>query len=607
MAGGYIGKLLFVDLTTGTIKEETPEENLNRDFIGGYGVGARILYSRQKGGVDPLGPENTLGIMTGPLTGTPTPLGCRYVVIGKSPLTGGWGDANCGADFGPHLKFAGYDGVFFTGIAQKPVYLFINNGKAELKDATHLWGKGTYDTEDILQSEHDKTAEVISIGPAGEKLSLISCIITHRGSAAGRSGLGAVMGSKKLKAVVVKGNGKAPLADAAAVDKLRREYLAVMNKTPTRSGLHNFGTCSHSDSSAHSGDTPVKNWGGVGVVELPEVSGLSKENFNANVIKRHGCWHCPVVCRGGLKEGEGEYKYPAGTKRPEYETAAAFGAMCLNTNAEAIVMANHICNYYGIDTISAGTVISFAMECYEHGIITKKDTDGIELKWGNYKAMIAMLEKMVRREGFGDVLADGVKKAAERIGRGAGEFAVHIGGQELGLHDPKFDFPGFAGTPTSAKYMMDAAPGRHTGGFGPTHFGWLVINAAGLCLHINTMVSGLKYATDFLKAVTGWDRSEEEILKCGARIGAMRHVFTLREGDNPLKRQVHGRIIGEPPQKEGPLAGVTANLEEQVFQNLAALDWDKVTAKPSRHKLLELGLNDVAEELWPPQPPSTLT
>src|SRR4030042_705315 len=208
MAGGYIGKLLFVTLSTGTTKEETPKENLYRDFIGGYGVGARLLYSRQRSGADPLGPENTLGIMTGPLTGTPTPMGCRYVVVGKSPLTGGWGDANCGADFGPYLKFAGYDGVFFTGIAQKPAYLFINNGKAELKEAAHLGGKNTFETEDILQAEYGKNAKVISIGPAGEKLSLIASIVTQKGSVAGRSGLGAVMGSKKLKGGGELGDGQ---------------------------------------------------------------------------------------------------------------------------------------------------------------------------------------------------------------------------------------------------------------------------------------------------------------------------------------------------------------------------------------------------------------
>jgi aldehyde:ferredoxin oxidoreductase len=600
MAGGYIGKLLFVNLSTGAIKEEVPEDSLYRDFIGGYGVGARVLYTRQKGGVDPLGPENTLGIMTGPLTGSPTPLGCRYVVVGKSPLTGGWGDANCGADFGPHLKFAGLDGIFLTGISPEPVYLFIDNGQAELRDASRLWGKSTFETEDTLKEDHGNAASVIAIGPAGEKLSLISCIITHKGSAAGRSGLGAVMGSKKLKAVVVKGDRKVPVAHAEVVDRLRKEYLPRV-KSPVTNMLHQFGTAVHTDSSAHSGDSPVRNWGGIGVIDLPDVSGLSKELINANVANRSGCWRCPIACRGGLKEGPGEYKYPAGTKRPEYETAAAFGAMCLNTDAEAIAMANHICNYYGVDTISTGTVIAFAMECYEHGIITKKDTDGIELTWGNHRAMIAMTGKLARREGFGDVLADGVKKAAERIGKGAAEFAVHIGGQELGLHDPKFDFPAFAGTPTSAKYQMDAAPGRHTAGFGPTQFPGYVINSAGLCLHLNTVLNGIKFTMEFLNAVTGWERSMEEILQCGERIGVMRHVFTLREGDNPLNRKVHGRIIGRPPQKDGPLADVTADIEAQVYWNLGSLDWDRVSAKPSRQKLLELGLDDVSEELWQPQ------
>ncbi|MCX7912636.1 MAG: aldehyde ferredoxin oxidoreductase C-terminal domain-containing protein, partial [Dehalococcoidales bacterium] len=407
------------------------------------------------------------------------------------------------------------------------------------------------------------------------------------------------MGSKKLKAVVVKGDASVPLADPAELERLRKEYLAIINKSPARNGLHSSGTCGHTDSSAHSGDSPVKNWGGVGVVELPDVSGLSKERFNANVVSRTGCWRCPVACHGRLRAGGGEYAYPEGTKRPEYETAAAFGSMCLNTNAEAIARANYICNDYGLDTISAGTTIAFAMECYEHGIITKKDTGGIELKWGDPRAMLAMLEKLARREGLGDVLADGVKKASEKLGRGADEFAVHIGGQEPGLHDPKFDFPGFAGQPVAAKYKMDATPGRHTGGFGPSHFPWLVINASGLCLHINTMVNGAQYAADFLAPVTGWKRSLDEVLKCGERIAVMRHVFCLREGDNPLRRRVPGRMIGVPPQKEGPLAGVTCDLDAQVYWNLGAMDWDRVTTKPSRKKLLELGLDDVARELWP--------
>jgi aldehyde:ferredoxin oxidoreductase len=600
MARGYMEKLLFVNLSTGEIKAERPDESLYRDFIGGYGVGARILYSRQKSGVDALGPENTLGLLTGPLTGTPATFGCRYVAVAKSPLTGGWGDANSGGYFGPHLKFAGYDGVFFTGISEKPVYLLIDSGKAELKDAAHIWGKGTYETEDRLEAEHGPTAKVVSIGPAGEKLSLVSCIITNRGDTAGRSGLGAVMGSKKLKAVVAKGDQKVPIADVEAANNLRREHIAAGKQFLEQFGI--YGTAGHADASAHSGDTPVKNWGGIGVNDLPDVSGLNKDMVIANLDKRKGCWHCPAVCKGVLKAGIGEYKYAAGAHRPEYETLAAFGAMCLNSDAEAIAMANHLCDIYGIDTISTGTIIAFAMECYEHGIITKADTDGIELTWGNQPAMIAVIEKIARREGIGDVLADGVKKAAERIGKGAEEFAVHIGGQELGLHDPKGGFIAYQGKPMMAMYHMDATPGRHTTGFGPTQFMGYVLGAAGLCMHSNIGVPEPdKYIAGFLKHVTGWDRSIEELLKIGERIGNMRHLYSIREGDNPIQRFVHPRIPGQPPFQDGPLAGVTADLEVQAYWNLGALDWDPVTTRPSRKKLLELGLSDIAEELWPQQ------
>ena len=606
MAGGYTGKILFVNLSTGEIRAEAPDESLYRDFIGGYGIGSRIIYSRQKGGVDALGPENTLGLITGPLTGTPATVGTRYQAVGKSPLTGGWGDANSGGDFGSYLKLAGYDAVFFNGIADKPVYLSIDNGKAELKDASRLWGKSAYETEDTLRGEYGKESAVVCIGPSGEKLSLISCIVTKRGAAAGRSGLGAIMGSKKLKAVAVRGNLEIPIADKAKADQLRREQIADLQKSaPGRpSMMENFrkyGTSGMADRSAHSGDSPVKNWGGVGVKDLPDVSGLKGDIAIANVESHVTCYRCPIACEGSLKAGTGEYKYPAGTRRVEYETQASFGVNCLNNNPEALNMCNHICNSYGLDTISAGTVIGFAMECYENGIITKKDTDGIDITWGNHLAMVDMLEKMAKREGFGDILADGVKVAAKKIGRKAENYAVHIGGQELGMHDPKL--AGMMGPFSAARYQMDATPGRHTAGFGPSSFNSHIVNAAGLCLFgaMGGGPGGRNYLVEFMSAVTGWERSIEELLKCGERIANMRHVFNLREGINPLKWEVHPRIIGKPPQKEGPLAGVTADLEAQVYWCLGALDWDRVTTKPSRNKLLSLGLKDVAEELWPPQ------
>jgi len=605
MAGGYMGKILFVDLSKGELKDEALDEKLCRDFIGGYGIGARIIYSRQKGGVDALGPENILGFMTGPLTGTPATMGSRYAAVGKSPLTGGWGDASSGGDFAPYLKFAGYDGIFFTGISEKPVYLFIDDGKAEIRDASHLWGKDSIETEDILKNELGEEVRVVSIGPAGEKTSLIACITNNRGlAAAGRSGLGAVMGSKKLKAVAVTGHQQVPIADSETANKLRREHIAGLRAVKfggvsMLEYMRKYGTTAGTVRSAASGDTPVKNWGGVGVVDFPDPSGLSGDAVIANQERDSTCWRCPLACEGILKEGTGEYKYPAGSRRPEYETQASFGTMCLNNNTESIAMANDICNRYGLDTISAGCAIAFAIECYENGLITKEDTDGIELTWGNHKAIVAMTEKMAKREGFGDILADGVKVAAERIGKGAEQYAVHIGGQELGMHDPKLVSSFHPDAPSAARYQMNATPGRHTQGFGPSGFRGHIVNAAGLCVMAYYAADPAKYIAGFMSAVTGWDRSWDELLKIGERIANMRHVFNLREGINPLELKVHPRIIGKPPYETGPLAGVTADIEAQNYWNLGALDWDRVTTKPSKKKLLELGLEDVAKELWP--------
>jgi aldehyde:ferredoxin oxidoreductase len=593
MIGGYMGKFLLVDLSTGETRVEEPDEKLYIDFIGGHGVGARYLYDHQKGGIDALGPDNHIGLVTGPLTGTPAPMGSRYMSVGKSPLTGTWGDANSGGFFGPELKFAGYDAVFVKGISDKPVYLFINSGKAELKDASHLWGKSTYDTEDMIQNEMGSAVKVVSIGPAAEKLSLISCLVTVRGAVAARCGLGAVMGSKKLKAVAVRGDQKVPVADMAAAEKARKEHLAGMQKLIEF--LHKYGNAGGADRDAHSGDSPIKNWGGVGVIDLPDVSGITGDAIIANVERRVGCWRCPVACEARLKEGTGPYKYPENIRRPEYETIAAFGGMCLNSHTESILMANHICNSHGLDTISAGTTIAFAIECYENGIITKSDTDGIELTWGNHEAIVAMTEKLAKREGFGDILADGVRTAAKKIGKGAEQFAVHAGGQEIGMHDPKFANPFHKGQPAAARYKMDAAPGRHTAEFGPISFMWNVMNCAGVCM----MGYMQENVSRFMKIVTGLDRSADELLVCGERIANMRHIFTLREGINPINNEMHPRVIGEPPLKEGPLAGVRVNLEGQVYWNLGFLDWDMDTTKPSKKKLLSLGLNDIAEELWP--------
>ncbi len=606
MVGGYIGKVLWVNLSSGEIQVEKLDERLCRDFIGGYGIGARILYDRQTPGVNPLGPENILGLITGPLTGTPAISATRYTAVGKSPLTGGWGDANAGGDFGTILKHSGYDGVFFTGISDKPVYLFIDNGRAELKSAVHLWGRDTYETEDSLHSEHGNDAAVASIGQAGERQSLISGIITKRGAAAGRSGLGAVMGSKKLKAIIVRGNQQIPIYDKETIMNLRKAHLGVLRKPNDKGESHleqfnKYGTSAHAAEAAHSGDSPVKNWGGIGTVDFPDVSGLEGDAVIANLAKRESCWRCPIACQAILKAGTGEYSFAYGVRRPEYETLASFGTMCLNNNTESIAAANDICNRYGLDTISGGCTIAFAIECFENGVITRKDTEGIELNWGNHRAIVAMTEKMAKREGFGAVLADGVKLAAARIGKIAEQFAIHIGGQELGMHDPKLPPPPFEkDSPPAARFLMDATPGRHTQGFGPSSFRMHVINASGLCMFGFFGLNNTdRYITGYMKTVTGWDYTFNELLKAGDRIATMRHLFNLREGINELKWPVHPRIIGRPPQTEGPLAGVTADLEAQVYWNMGALDWDRKTTIPSRKKLRSLGLDSCINELYP--------
>jgi len=606
MAGGYMGKVLFADLSAGKLEEEALDEKLFRQFIGGYGVGSRLIYTRQEAGVDPLGPKNTLGFISGPLTGTAVPTAARFQVVGKSPLTGGWGDANCGGDFGPYMKFSGYDAVFFTGAAAKPVYLLLDNGKATLKDAGSLWGKDSYETEDILQAEYGRDSRVACIGPSGERMSLIASIMTDRGSAAGRSGLGAVMGSKKLKALVARGDMPVHVVDPDTLSRLRTESIKAI-RTPGQNGApsfmerrHKVGTSGTAYNSAHSGDSPVRNWGGVGTVDLADRQGLHEDVIASFVSRLTGCWHCPISCKAILKGGTGEYKYVAGCRRPEYETLAAFGSDCLNSNTESIIMANDICNRAGLDTISAGSVMAFAIECYENGLLTMEDTDGVELTWGNHRAIVRMTEKLATNEGLGAILADGVKAAAGKIGRGAEKFAVHARGQEPGMHDPRLvqTRGGFR----VAQYQMDATPGRHTAGFGPSAFRNTFLNVAGLCFFVSGFATSPEIDTrwaGFISAVTGWDWSAADMLTAAERVLCMRHAFNLREGINPLKSYVHPRMQGKPPLNAGPLAGVTPPAEAQIYWDLGALDWDRVTTKPSKAKLLSLGLDDVARDLWP--------
>jgi aldehyde:ferredoxin oxidoreductase len=601
MFSGCMNRILFVDLSSSRIEEEKPDEKLYRDYLGGFGIGARTLLSRQKPGVDPLGPDNTLGFVTGVLTGTPAISACRYAVVGKSPLTRSWGDANSGGYFGPHLKFSGYDAVFITGVSEKPVYLFIKDGEAELRDAGHLWGKDTYQTEEMLETELGKDSKIACIGQAGEAMSLISCIINEKGRAAARSGLGAVMGSKKLKAIAVTGSIKVPLADENKMKQLRSKYISKLKEIPFVHSLKTVGTIGGTNTLAQIGQSPVKNWSGVGIRDFPNADTIGGENILKYQEKKYACWRCPIGCGGHVKAGK-NYPYVAGTHKPEYETAGAFGTLCLNNNLESIIMANEICNRYGLDTMSTGSTVAFAIECYEEGLITRKDTEGIELTWGNHESVVAITEKIAKKEGFGSVLADGVKVAAKRIGKGAVKYAIHIGGQELPMHDPK------RSTRLITPYVIDATPARHTQGIKPG-FGFedqkdglnfsKAYNASGLCEFVNFL--GAEAFSEFLNAATGFHYTIDTILEVGERISNIRQSFNVREGHNPLKRQVPGRVIGDPPLQEGPLAGVKVDMESPIQDYLTSMDWDIETGKPSKSKLRQLGLDDIATQLWPDQ------
>ena len=612
MLGGYMGKLLYVDLTKGEMGEGSLNEETARKYIGGYGLGAKVLLERMPPHADPLGPDNILGFTTGPLTGTRAIVGSRYTLVGKSPLTGGWGDANSGGYVGPALKAAGYDAVFFSGISPKPVYLLIENGSASLCDARGLWGKDFKETENVLQREHGKDTRIACIGPSGEKKALIACVMSSGWRAAGRSGLGAVMGAKRLKAIAVKGSMPIPLADKDWVSELRRIYRKQMTGWAVED-LMKYGTAGGVEGAARSGDGPIKNWAGI-PEDVSNVDNISDDEVIKYEYKKHGCWGCITPCGGFVRVPEGPYAVDG--YKPEYETLAAFGFMCLNENVESIIKVNDICNRAGLDTISTGSTIAFAIECYENGILTKEDTGGLELTWGNHAAIVAMANKIARREGLGDILADGVRRAAERIGKGAEKYAVHVGGQEPGLHDPKY-YPTMA-----AAFRLDGTPGRHTQwltwhiqgdadflsqlgitkpeggkfdylGHGPAikrladigHF----TNVVGVCwFQFGSMPA--QYLADFMQAVTGWDFTLEEAYVVGERAAQLRHAFNLREDLNPFQVPIHPRIVGQPPTTRGPNAGVTIDVEGLGRDFAAVMSWDPVSAIPSKERLDSLGL-----------------
>lgn len=624
---GYMGKVLFIDLTNRTYNERTIDESIYREYIGGYGLGVRILYEKMKPGIDPLGPENILGFSVGPFVGTKCHGAGRVSIVCKSPLTNGWADSSCGGNFGPRLKKTGYDGLFISGKSEKPVYLYLNDSAVEFRDAAYLWGKDSNETEDMIKAELGREVNVATIGQAGENMSRISGIINDYGRAAARQGVGAVMGSKNLKAVAVKGTHTVSIANEpdyqSALEKMK---VDIKNKSKMATNIGRYGTACVFVKNVLMQDAPVQNWKGLAseLFPLEKADRIGPENYEKIQKRKYACTQCAIAC-GALLEIKDSKNNTYITHRPEYETIAAFGSNCLVDDLETVVMANEMCNRYGFDTISAGATIAFAMECFEKGLITIEDTGGLSLKWGNKDVILPLLELMSKREGIGAILADGVKVASEKIGKGSEDFAIHIGGQEPANHDPRC-WPGFG-----YGYVLDPKLGHHTtGGVGFIEHGWsekeldqaqfahlgpdkynfnnkgrplALLNqwfqffyATGLCLFTYYAYSHYP-VLDSLKAITGWnDFTMEEAIKTGERINTLRHCFNVREGINPQKLTLPKRLLGEPPYYEGPTAGITVDMETVKKSYYEELEWDINTGRPSKSKLESLNLTKLVND-----------
>ena len=647
MSGGFIGRYAVVDLSAGTTEEFELSDDFFQRYLSGYGLGAAVITERQQAGMDPLDPPALLGFCSGLLTGTGAPFSGRFMVVGKSPLTGTWGDANCGGFLSREMKRAGFDAVFFTGRADKPVWVSIHDGHIEIRDATALWGTDTVHTEEAIRNElGDKKVRVATIGVSGERLSLISGVVADGGRIAARSGLGALMGSKNLKAVAFKGSGKVPVARPDEVKEISARFMSEFKKDPrlmdrvslrfmngiskfiSKTGIRfpaepgtvreiwgRWGTCGTTVYSALIGDMPIRNWDGAGYEDytFEMADRVSAENVIKHQKRKYACQSCPLGCGGIIDINTGRYKGTEGHK-PEYETLAAFGGLIMHDDLDGIIELNEMCNRAGIDTISAGGAVAFAIECFENGIIDKRTTNGLDLGWGRTEEIIQLTEMIINRQGLGDLLADGVRAAAQKLGSGSEQFAVHAGGQELPMHDSRLD-PGYAIT-----YPCEPTPGRHTIAsyqdidlrsgrkqfpearrmakqaagkqdkkvalHTATSIYAQIINCTGLCL---LGADSIDYPmVDYLNAVTGWDLSADDYFKTGKRILALRKAFNVREGIRPEDTRLHDRALGRPAQTKGPLKGKSIDAEplQETFYRL--LGFDPATGGPTPETLKEL-------------------
>jgi aldehyde:ferredoxin oxidoreductase len=610
MPNGHRGRLLRVDLTTRQVTQETISPATLRKYLGGLGLAARLLYDETDAHTEPLAPGNPLIFAVGPLTGTRIPMTGRHAVVARSPLTGLWGESDCGGAWGWELKAAGYDALVVTGQAAAPVYLWIDGDAVEIRDAAHLWGQDCYEIEGSVRAETSPEAQVSAIGPAGEKLVRLAAIM-HDGShgrAAGRCGLGAVMGSKRLKAIAVHGDLRVAVADDEAIKAALRDLVPMIQKGTTR--MHNYGTVGGLEGMHAMGDLPIKNWV-LGEWEAGAAATGGDRMAETIVTGGYACRGCMVACGREVRITEGPYAGVNGAG-PEYETAAAFGALCLNDDMNAIAAANELCNRLGIDTISAGAVIALAMECHELGILG--DTEGLDLSWGRGDTIVELVRRIGRRQGrLGTLLGQGVRQVAADLGGLAEECAIHVKGLEFAMHDPRAYFGMATSYATSARGACHLAGLTHPfergsiipeAGFpvSPDRFssarkGELsAVTQDLMCLYDSLKlckfaVFGGVFPTHMLallNAVTGWDMQMAEFLQTGERIANLKRLFNVRLGATRKDDTLPPRILSH---KRGGVGAPTSlpPLGVMLSDFYAHRGWDEFGI-PRAEKLAELGL-----------------
>ncbi len=622
---GYAGKILSVDLTSNTIETSPLDSDFARRNIGGIGFAANVYFDLIKDNprFDALDPDNPFVIMTGPLAGIKLNGVARWVCATKSPLTGFWADANIGGHFGAHLKFAGYDGIVITGSAPKPTYLFIENDRVELRSAEKYWGKDVYVTTDEmiadLSDKSNGSAQVFAIGPAGENLVRFASIANDKSHFAGRAGMGAVLGSKKLKAVFVRGTGGIDIAHPDRLETLNDKLKDAYDESIFIEAVRNFGTVTYMDVGIISGDIPMKNWQQTEWEDFDAIGPLAYEE--KILTGRKTCYGCGIACKREAEVKEGPFRFPNGPG-PEYETVAAFGSMCLNSDMESIGKLNDICNRYGMDTVSCGSTVAFAIECFERGLISEEDTGGISLTWRNAEAIVTLTEKIGKREGFGAILAEGSEQAANRIGGKASDFLTTVKGLEAAMHDPRSYHSfglAYAVSPRGACHtespifpiqsgglyfpdipeLADEQIAMDSMGKAPfiiacQDFGTFLTGCAVFC---NLGISPLNasQAVEIVNHVTGFDYTIDEVTDIGKRIWYLQrglsNLFGARDVDDRLPKRLM------TPLEEGPSAGSVPDMDLMLKEYYALRNFTG-EGIPEKGVLIKLDLPELAELLY---------